>query len=71
MARSTPHKITASELLTIRQAGDDYAPALGARYIRRLVSERRIPHHRVGGRVFVARSDLDQLAQDSRVVTSP
>ena len=55
----------ASELLTVNQAGE-YAPALGVRYVRRLIIERRIPVYRIGGRVFVAKPDLDALAASGR-----
>jgi excisionase family DNA binding protein len=60
-------RIRASDLLTIKQAGEEYAPALGRRYVRRLVSEKRIPFYRIGGRVFVAKCDLDTLTAASRI----
>lgn len=55
----------ASFLVTVRQAGE-LVPALGERYIRRLVDERRIPVHRVGRKVLLDRRDLDALVAAGR-----
>lgn len=56
-------QVAAADLLTVHQAAD-YAPALGERYLRRLIAERRIPVVRIGRRVFLRRSDLDALAAE-------
>jgi excisionase family DNA binding protein len=37
------------------------------RYARRLVAERRIPFHKVGGRVLLDLADLDFYAEAGRV----
>ncbi len=37
------------------------------RYLRRLIAERRIPFHKVGGRVLVDLDDLDAYAEAGRV----
>ncbi len=37
------------------------------RWLRRLISERRIPYHKVGGRVLLDLADLDALAAAGRI----
>jgi excisionase family DNA binding protein len=37
------------------------------RYARRLVAERRIPFHKVGGRVLLDLADLDVYAEAGRI----
>jgi excisionase family DNA binding protein len=37
------------------------------RFARRLVTERRIPFHKIGRRVFVDLNDLDEYAERGRV----
>lgn len=54
-------QVSADDLLTVHQAAA-YAPAIGERFLRRLIMERRIPVVRIGRRVFIARRDLDALA---------
>ena len=46
------------EWMTIKQAGEAY-PALGERYVRRLTEERRLPIHKLPGRVLIRRSDIE------------
>jgi len=55
-----------SAYLSVREAGLAY-PAIGERYFRRLVQERRIAFHRVGRKVLLARSDIDDLIAAGRV----
>jgi hypothetical protein len=52
--------------LSFQQAVDRH-DWLTARYLRRLVSERRIAHPEVGGRLVFAASDLDALVASNRV----
>ncbi len=66
MTGRTVIQVSASSLMTIKQAAE-YAPALGERFLRRLLDERRIPLIKIGGRVFVDRNDLDALAVRSRI----
>ena len=42
-------------------------PWVTARWLRRLVYERRIPFHKVGGRVLIDLADLDAWAESGRV----
>jgi excisionase family DNA binding protein len=43
-----------------------YRPWCSARYLRRLVQERRIAHHRVGRKVLIDLADVDELAERGR-----
>lgn len=40
---------------------------MSERWLRRLVYERRIPYHKVGGKVLLALEDLDALVENGRV----
>ena len=40
-----------------------------ARFARRLIEERRIPFHKLGRHVRVARADLDEFIRAARVET--
>lgn len=40
---------------------------ISERWLRRLVYERRIPYHKVGGRIFFDLADLDAWAESGRV----
>jgi excisionase family DNA binding protein len=40
---------------------------LNERYVRRLISERRIPFFKVGGKVLIDLEDLDRLVEAGRV----
>jgi excisionase family DNA binding protein len=40
---------------------------LTERWLRRLVYERRVPFHKVGGRLLFDLEDLDKLAESGRV----
>ena len=42
-------------------------PWLSERYLRRLVAERRIPFHKVGGKLLFDLNDVDHLAEVGRV----
>jgi excisionase family DNA binding protein len=42
-------------------------PWLSERYVRRLVNERRIPFHKVGGKLLFDLNDVDRLAEEGRV----
>jgi excisionase family DNA binding protein len=37
------------------------------RYLRRIVSERKIAHHKIGRRVFLDLDDVDRFAESGRV----
>jgi excisionase family DNA binding protein len=53
-------------LVTLRQAVAE-RPWLTERWLRRLVYERRVPFHKVGGRLLFDLEDLDKLAESGRV----
>ena len=59
----------ADELLTASQAGD-YLQT-GERFIRRLISERRIDYIKLGRYVRVQRSVLDAFIESGRVSRAP
>lgn len=52
--------------LTVKQAAEKY-PALGERFLRRLVAERRLTYYKVGSRVLFAESDILDLIERGRV----
>jgi excisionase family DNA binding protein len=54
------------QLVNIPQAVEQ-RPWLTERFLRRLVAKRRIPYHKVGGRVLFDLADLDALAEQGRV----
>jgi len=56
----------ADRYLTVTQAGEAF-PALGERYIRRLIAERRIAFSKVGARVLLRADDIEALIDDGRV----
>lgn len=62
------------QLVTIAQAAQA-RPWATERYLRRLISERRIPFHKVaggrGGRVLLDLADIDALAERGRVEVAP
>jgi excisionase family DNA binding protein len=58
--------MSAHAVLTIAQAVEAN-PWLTERYARRLIHERRIPFHKVGGRVLLDQADLDELIALGRV----
>lgn len=43
-----------------------HRPWTTVRWLRRLVYERRIPFHKVGGRVLIDLDDLDAIAEAGR-----
>ena len=45
----------------------EHRPWVTTRWLRRLVYERRIPFHKVGGRVLIDLADLDAFAERGRV----
>lgn len=53
-------------LVTLHQA-TAARPWLTDRWLRRLVAERRIPFHKVGGRLLFDLADIDNLAETGRV----
>lgn len=57
---------TVPRYLSPRQAGDAY-PALGERYFRRLIADRRIPYAKVGAKVLLAVDDIEELIENGRV----
>lgn len=46
---------------------EEHRPWCSTRLARRLVSERRVAFHRIGGRVYLALEDLDAYAEAGRV----
>jgi excisionase family DNA binding protein len=44
-----------------------HRPWMSVRYLRRLVTERRIAHHRVGRKILIDLADVDALAEAGRV----
>jgi len=53
------------ELLTIEQAAQQMS--MSARYIRRLIAERRIPFHRLGRAVRINLTDINNYITSSRI----
>lgn len=54
------------ELVPLRQVPAHRTWA-SERLLRRMVSERRIPFHKVGGHVLIDLADLDAIAEAGRV----
>ena len=54
-----------SELLTVEEVADRLGTS--ARFVRRLVFERRIPYTKLGRHVRIAASDLDAFIRAGRV----
>lgn len=54
------------QLVNIPQALEQ-RPWLTERFLRHLVAKRRIPYHKVGGRVLFDLADLDAFAEKGRV----
>jgi excisionase family DNA binding protein len=57
--------VQSGELLTIGEAAA--AMGMSARYVRRLVAERRIAFHKMGRSVRIARGDIAAFVEASRV----
>jgi excisionase family DNA binding protein len=53
-------------LVTLPMAIEE-RPWLTERWLRRLVAERRVPFHKVGGRLLFDLDDLDKWAEAGRV----
>jgi excisionase family DNA binding protein len=53
------------ELLTVEEAAE--AIGMSARYVRRLVAERRIAFHKFGRSVRIAPGDIEAYVTESRV----
>lgn len=57
----------ARQLRTIRQASEERDWAT-VRYLKRLITEKRIPYHKLGnGKVLVDLADLDTYAERGRI----
>src|SRR5260370_33577270 len=56
---------TGDDLLTIEQAASRLN--MSARYVRRLIAERRIAFHRMGRAVRLKAADVDAFISDGRV----
>lgn len=56
---------TPSRYLTVKDAAEYLNTSV--RFVRRLVSERRIAFHKVGSHVRIAVSDLEEFVQAGRV----
>jgi hypothetical protein len=54
------------ELVPLAQVQDRW-PWGTERYLRRCVSEKRIPHHKIGNRIFFAPADLDAHEEAARI----
>jgi excisionase family DNA binding protein len=54
------------DLVSLKEA-THLRPWLTERYGRRLIAERRVPFHRVGGKILFDLQDLDDLAESGRV----
>ena len=63
--RTAPLRVTHEQLLTVGQAGEYLGT--GERFIRRLVSQRRIPYVKLGKYVRLERSALDAFIEAGRV----
>jgi excisionase family DNA binding protein len=61
----TPHTPTPDELLTIEQAAERIS--MSARYVRRLIAERRIVFYRLGRAVRIDPHDLTAYITAGRV----
>ena len=61
---------TARQLVPLRDV-HKLRPWGTERLLRRLVFERRLPFHKIGGRVFIALDDLDAFAESGRVEAVP
>lgn len=46
-------------------------PWTTVRWLRRMVYEKRIPYHKVRGRVLIDLEDLDRLAEEGRIEEAP
>jgi excisionase family DNA binding protein len=53
-------------VFTVSEAGAAY-PAMGERYLRRLIFERRIPYLKDRRRVFLRQSDIEDYLSGIRV----
>jgi excisionase family DNA binding protein len=56
--------IDAAQLMTVGEAAEQMG--VSARFVRRLVSERRISHHRLGRCLRLRRADVETYAAASR-----
>ncbi len=64
------HRSTAGAApLTLVEAAE--YPNVTERFMRRLVAERRISYHKLGGLLRFLPADLDELLQASRVEAAP
>jgi excisionase family DNA binding protein len=65
--RSSGHdRRMSADLRTITQVTTE-RPWITERYLRRLIFERRVPYYKIGRRVLVSLSELDQLVAEGRV----
>jgi excisionase family DNA binding protein len=64
-AHGRPPPSDSGQLLTIGQAAEYLGT--GQRFVRRLISERRIPYVKLGKHVRLERSALDGFINDGRV----
>ena len=60
-----PHHSSSSPLLTVAEAGEYLGT--GERFIRRLITERRIAYVKIGKYVRLERATLDALVDSGRV----
>jgi hypothetical protein len=64
MVQTSPQ--TKTRQLVRLKAVPQHRPWLTERRLRRLVAERRVPYHKIGGSVFLDLADLDALAEAGR-----
>lgn len=58
--------MAARRLIALADAQTEW-PWATTRYLRRAVAERRVPHHKIRGRVWFDAADLDAHADAGRV----
>jgi hypothetical protein len=51
--------------LTVKQAGEAF-PALGERFLRRLIYENRVTYYKVGARVLLDPRDVERVIEAGR-----
>ncbi|RBY81685.1 excisionase [Geodermatophilus sp. TF02-6] len=65
VTRGARTPVAPTELLTIEQAAAHLGT--GERFVRRLISQRRIPFVKLGRHVRLERSALDEFIDDGRI----
>lgn len=55
------------DLGTVRQHAEGQFSYLGARYLRRLIEERRVPFYKIGGKVLLSAADVAGYVAAGRI----